>query len=111
MIENLEPNQIFVFGSNLAGQHVAGAALQAYEKFGAEYGIGTGLQGQSYGIPTMDGYVALLRYAKQFIDFARHYPEFEFLLTPIGQGIAGYDRSAIEPIFYGLPENVTKVGW
>ena len=54
-ITELQPNEIFVFGSNLEGMHGGGAAYTAYRKFGAIMGQGVGLQGQSYGIPTMQG--------------------------------------------------------
>ncbi len=59
-ITHLEPNEIFVFGSNLQGYHGAGAARMALDKFGAVWGQGVGLQGQSYAIPTMEGGVRLL---------------------------------------------------
>lgn len=53
---NIEPseNTVFVFGSNPEGRHGAGAAKIAKEKFGAIYGQGEGLQGNSYAIPTKD---------------------------------------------------------
>ena len=54
-ITELKPGEIFVFGSNLQGMHGGGAARTAYQKFGAIMGQGVGLQGQSYGIPTMQG--------------------------------------------------------
>lgn len=111
MIEELKPNQIFVFGSNIHGNHAGGAARQAEKSFGAVYGIGVGLQGQSYAIPTMGNYNIMEFYCHQFIDFAKHYPEYEFLLTPIGTGIAGYSYEAIEEIFKDLPPNIKKVGW
>ena len=111
MITELQPSEIFVFGSNLDGRHGGGAARQAKEQFGAVDGIGVGLQGQSYAIPTMDGYERMLYYCNQFIDFAKHYPEYTFLLTPIGTGIAGYSIEEIAPIFTALPKNVKKVGW
>jgi hypothetical protein len=111
MIEELKPNQIFVFGSNLEGNHAAGSAKQANQSFGAVYGIGVGLQGQSYAIPTMSGFNTMQYYCMQFLDFAVHYPEYEFLLTPVGTGIAGYEIKDIEPLFETLPSNVTKVGW
>ncbi|MCB0475658.1 MAG: hypothetical protein KDC69_08275, partial [Flavobacteriaceae bacterium] len=53
-ITELQDNQIFVFGSNLSGNHAGGAAKLASEKFGAETGIGEGLTGQSYALPTLD---------------------------------------------------------
>lgn len=55
-IERLQPNEIFVFGSNLSGHHGGGAALLAMNKWGAIWGQGVGLQGQTYGIPTMQGW-------------------------------------------------------
>ena len=111
MVEELKPNQIFVYGSNLRGEHVGGAAKQAFEKFGAVWGIGAGLQGQSYAIPTMSGFEVLEFYCKQFLDFAKHYPEYEFLLTPIGTGIAGFSKEQVATLFRELPSNVKKVGW
>jgi len=111
MIDNLKTNQIFVFGSNLGGIHAGGAAKQAVEQFGAVWGVGSGLQGQSYAIPTMGGIEQIKRYVEQFKRVAFLLPEFTFLLTPIGQGIAGYSREEIEPLFENAPVNVIKVGW
>ena len=54
-ITSLNPNEIFVFGSNLQGRHLGGAARIAQLYFGAVWGQGVGLQGQSYAIPTMQG--------------------------------------------------------
>ncbi len=50
-IEELNANEVFVFGSNLQGIHGSGAAQVARECFGAIMGRGVGLQGQSYAIP------------------------------------------------------------
>ena len=75
-ITQLEENEIFVFGSNLEGAHGGGAALLAWRKFGAIWGQGVGLQGQSYGIPTMQGGVETIRpYVDEFIAFAKQHPE------------------------------------
>lgn len=72
-ITTLQPNEIFVFGSNLAGMHGGGAARLAYQKFGAIWGQGVGLQGQSYGIPTMQGGVDTLKpYVDEFINLLKH---------------------------------------
>ena len=109
MITKLKPNQIFVYGSNCQGLHAGGAAKQAYEQFGAQWGIGHGLVGQTYAIDTMSGEQALLVYCNQFIDFAQHYPEYEFLLTPVGTGIACYSLERIERIFSVVPSNVIKL--
>lgn len=99
-IESLAPNEIFVFGSNLAGAHGGGAARVAYKKFGAVWGQGVGLQGQSYGIPTMHGGVDRIQpYVDEFIIFAEDHPELNFLVTRIGCGIAGFKDSEIAPLF------------
>jgi len=99
-ISKLAPNEVFVFGSNLEGMHGGGAALTAYKKFGAVWGQGTGLQGQSYAIPTMQGGVETIKpYVDEFIDFARKHPDLRFLVTPIGCGIAGFKPSQIAPLF------------
>lgn len=99
-IVSLAPNEVFVFGSNLAGQHAGGAARLAFHRFGARWGVGVGLQGQSYAIPTMHGGVASIKpYVDQFISFARHNPQLTFLVTRIGCGIAGFRDEQIAPLF------------
>ena len=90
-IVTLQPNEIFVFGSNLEGQHAGGAAYLAYKRFGAIWGQGVGLQGQSYAIPTMQGGVETIKpYVDEFIEFAEQHPSKTFLVTEIGCGIAGF---------------------
>ena len=90
-INHLEPDEVFVFGSNLAGAHGGGAAAAAHMFFGAVWGQGVGLQGQSYAIPTMQGGVETIKpYVDDFIKFALEHPEKRFLVTPIGCGIAGF---------------------
>lgn len=99
-ISDLKENEIFVFGSNLDGAHGAGAARMAKEKFGAVWGQGSGLQGQSYGIPTMHGGIEEIKpYVDEFIDFARSRPELTFLVTRVGCGIAGFHDSEMAPLF------------
>ena len=99
-ITELKDNEIFVFGSNLEGMHGGGAARLAYNKFGAIWGQGVGLQGQSYGIPTMHGGVdAIKPYVDEFIEFAKSHPELTFLVTRIGCGIAGFRDEEIAPLF------------
>ena len=99
-IERLQPNEIFVFGSNLSGHHGGGAALLAMNKWGAIWGQGVGLQGQTYGIPTMQGGVETIRpYVDEFIQFANKHPEMTFLVTEIGCGIAGFTPQEIAPLF------------
>lgn len=99
-ITKLQPDEIFVFGSNLAGMHGGGAARLAYQKFGAVWGQGVGLQGQSYAIPTMQGGVETIQpYVDEFIEFAKQHPQLKFLVTEIGCGIAGFSTSEIAPLF------------
>lgn len=99
-ITELKSNEIFVFGSNLAGAHSGGAAGIAYKRFGAILGQGVGLQGQSYAIPTMlDGVETIKPYVDGFIRFAKQHPEHKFLVTKIGCGIAGFTIDEIAPLF------------
>lgn len=96
----LEPGEIFVFGSNLAGAHGGGAARAARLHFGAVMGQGVGLQGRSYAIPTMQGGPETIKpYVDDFILFAKQHPELTFLVTPIGCGIAGFQARDIAPLF------------
>lgn len=99
-IAELRDDEIFVFGSNLAGMHGGGAARMACRCFGAVWGQGVGLQGRSYAIPTMQGGVETIRpYVDEFIDFARRHPHLKFLVTEIGCGIAGFTPDEIAPLF------------
>ena len=101
-ISNLRPGEIFVFGSNLEGRHAGGAARIAVNQFGAIWGQGVGLQGQSYAIPTMQGGVNTIQpYVDEFIIFAKEHPEMTFLVTRIGCGIAGFTPAEIAPLFTG----------
>lgn len=105
-ITNLSFNEIFVFGSNLQGMHGGGAARMAYERFGAVWGQGVGLYGQSYAIPTMRGGVETIRpYVDNFMIFAQRHSELDFLVTEIGCGIAGFSVSEIAPLFFKAIEN------
>ena len=99
-ISSLAENEIFVFGSNLAGAHGGGAARVAVNEFGAIWGQGVGLQGQSYAIPTMQGGVETIKpYVDEFIAFAKNNPNLVFLVTKIGCGIAGFTEQEIAPLF------------
>ena len=99
-ISKLAPNEVFVFGSNLMGHHGGGAAWVAMNRFGAIWGQGVGLQGQSYGIPTMQGGVETIApYVDEFIAFAATRLDLTFLVTRIGCGIAGFRDEEIAPLF------------
>lgn len=117
-ITELGPDDIFVFGSNLAGIHCGGAARVALEKFGAVMGQGVGPQGQSYAIPTMQGGVETIKpYVDQFIELAREWDQNTFYVTRIGCGIAGFKDEEIAPLFrealelynVRLPESFVKI--
>lgn len=110
--------KIFVFGSNLAGRHGAGAALEARRKYGAIYGCGEGLQGYSYGIPTKDRELKprtldeIKASVDKFIEFARDTPETIYQVTRVGCGLAGYRDDQIGPMFAEAPANCElPVNW
>lgn len=104
-IEQLAENEIFVFGSNLAGMHGGGAARLARIRWGAVMGQGVGLQGRTYAIPTMQGGPETIKpYVDEFIAFAKAHPGLRFLVTEIGCGIAGFTPSQIAPLFAGAAD-------
>lgn len=99
-IDHLEPNEIFVFGSNVQGSHAGGAARFAVEHFGAIEGLGVGAQGQAYAIPTMSGSVDKIRvYVDNFTHYAKMNYTQTFYVTKIGCGRAGYKPEEIAPLF------------
>ena len=107
----LPRNAVFVFGSNLAGRHGKGGAKDAVDYFGAKYGQGIGLQGNSYAIPTKDSHLKVLplseirQYVKEFLIFAKQYPNKVFVITPLGTGLANYTTAQIAPMFEAVPDN------
>ena len=114
-IDALKENEVFVFGSNYSGRHGAGAAYLAWNKFGAEMGIGEGLTGQCYALPTMDEYFRTLPLVEikgkieNFINVCKEHIGKVFLLTKIGCGIAGYSPAQIALLFkefLPLPSNL-----
>ena len=118
-ITGLKENQIFVFGSNLSGNHSGGAAALAKEKFDAEDGIGEGLTGQCYAFPTLD--TQMKKVSKKFLKEARDRfyqcvesnPNKQFLLTKVGCGIAGFSEEEIKKLFVGDTHSnlVMPAGW
>ena len=115
MIDNLKEHEIFVFGSNLNGNHAGGAAAQAKEKFGAMEGVGEGLTGQCYAFPTLTKSMkpvskkAFTKSISKLIETCSTYPDKDFLLTKIGCGIAGFDERFVKELFYEqypLPNNL-----
>ena len=122
-ITELAGNEVFVFGSNLPGIHGAGAARTARERFGAVNGVGEGLTGACYAFPTVSGPAGLpetrqlsrerLEEARdRFYQTARELPDFTFLLTKVGCGLAGYPEEDMASLFTDSPVNVVKpAGW
>lgn len=107
---------VFVYGSNFSGRHGLGAAKHALN-FGAKYGIGVGLVGNSYGIPTKDGDLKVLslgvidRYVGDFLYHTLQNPERTYYLTAIGCGLAGYRHSDIAPLFRGCVSCLFPIEW
>lgn len=115
--------KIFVFGSNLLGIHKKGAALFALQNHGAILGQGIGFQGTSYAIPTKRTPYETLpleqinKFVADFINWTSFTPEYEYHVTPIGCGLAGYEPRDIAPMFYYaqgldnviLPEQFTSI--
>lgn len=109
---------IFVFGSNLAGRHGAGAALYALQHHGAKYGVGVGRTGNAYGIPTKDERIQTLPlpriagHVADFLTYAQANPYLRFEVTRIGCGLAGYRDDQIAPMFRSAPSNCElPAGW
>lgn len=103
-------NEVFVFGSNLAGIHGKGAAKLALQ-YGARYGVGVGPSGRTYAIPTK-GYDIetlslehIIPYIKRFTKITYEYPTVKFFITRIGCGLAGYKDKDIAPHFKGCNDN------
>lgn len=113
-----EPRTIFVFGSNLAGRHGKGSALEAVRNHGAVYGQGQGLQGNSYAIPTKDERLMTLSiqmvawHIGRFVGFAYAHPELTFNVVKVGCGLAGFKEDDIRGFFAPSPPNVNlPEGW
>lgn len=116
VVTELSRCEIFVFGSNLDGLHMGGAARTAYEEFGAEWGVGVGPTGRCYAIPTMQGGIETIRpYVNDFIEYAKTHPNNRFLVTRVGCGIAGFTDKQMAPLFqeaFELPNvNFPKNWW
>ena len=116
-IEDLHPSEVFVFGSNAAGNHYGGAARLAFDKFGAVWGVGEGLRGNSYAIPTLNSNMTVvsggsLRYSlKEFLRVVECNPGYTFLLTKIGCGIAGWSVETVARIFWEVASEFYKGEW
>ena len=111
-ITELRPGQIIVVGTNALGAHIGGAAKYAHNHFGLRWGVGEGLSGSTYALPTMSGICDFAQAAMRFSMFAELAPDLTFLLTKVGCGIAGYDEKLIMDLFANSPANVIlPEGW
>jgi hypothetical protein len=110
-ITGINPNEIFVFGSNESGIHGAGAAKTACNNFNAEYGVGVGFTGQCYALPTKNAYIKTLELVEineqvaSFLVDAFYHPDLDFIVTKVGTGLAGYSDAEIAPMFRLAPDN------
>ncbi|MGE3592887.1 MAG: hypothetical protein AB7G52_10405 [Arcobacter sp.] len=111
-ISRLLKDEIFVFGSNLKGVHGKGSAKTAYLKFGAKLGVGEGLVGNTYAIPTKDKDLNPLSLDMiqlkilSFFNCCLLNKNKTFIVTRIGCGYAGYKDNQIAPLFSNSPDNV-----
>ena len=102
---------VFVFGSNLVGRHGAGAAKFAVQNCGACYGVGYGLRGNSFALPTKDEHIRTLQldtirtYVDHFLSSFAKDSHLTFFVTAIGTGLAGYSHEEIAPMFKDAPDN------
>jgi len=112
MITELRPGQIIVVGTNIRGLHASGAAWYAHQHFGLRWGVGQGLSGQTYALPTMEGWNELRLAAALFCSYAALSHDLTFLLTKVGCGIAGYEEEKVSALFAKAPVNVLRpTGW
>lgn len=104
-------DMVFVFGSNEAGRHGAGAAAYAHKQLGAEMGVSFGPTGNCFAIPTKDDRLKTLplgdvrAYVQSFIKYAMSHPHLKFQVTQIGCGLAGFYPEQIAPMFTRAPMN------
>ena len=122
-VEDISWNKVFVFGSNEAGIHGAGAAKFAIDELDAKTGLGFGSTAFTFAIPTKDWGLKVLSldvimfYIGRFIQYAKRHPERDFYVTQIGCGLAGYTPEDIAPLFKEtvdlenvyLPESFWKI--
>lgn len=114
-ITHLDSKEIFVFGSNLNGEQLGGAARIAYDSFGAKWGLGEGLSGNTYALPMLGHDMKcvpvddLLESFKRFISVVQSHPEYTFYLTKVGCGIAGWSIEAVRKVFLGVRRRFEKV--
>jgi hypothetical protein len=117
-VHQLGDPRIFVFGSNTAGIHGGGAAWYASKKLGAVWGVGEGLTGQTYALPTCYKpgepvtFGELMVYVQNFLDFAAVHPELQFFVSAVGCGIAGFHETEVGPLFKDATTNCDlPPGW
>ena len=101
---------IFVFGSNKSGIHGAGAAKYAHKNLGATWGVGEGLTGKCYALPTKGPNINFIPLSEigaaiqRFIQTAT-YTDDEYQITQVGCGLGGFTKEDIAPYFRDAPDN------
>ena len=120
---NIEPMEdvIFVFGRNPEGRHGAGSAYVARNLFGAVYGVGEGITGSSYALPTKDIRVPGTRSIskeqiklniEKMYETAKSMPDKKFMVayrtTENEVSLNGYSGLEMVEMFmsHDVPENV-----
>ena len=104
-------DEMFVFGSNQAGVHGAGAAYAARRDYGAILGVGEGVTGNCYAIPTKDFDIQSRDLADinlsvcDFVTYVQNHPKMKFFITKVGCGLAGFTNEEIAPMFHLIAEN------
>lgn len=102
---------IFVFGSNKSGIHGAGAAAFAHKRLGAEWGVGEGMTGRCYALPTKGHKIEFIPIEEikeavdRFLAYASEHPDHDFKVTQVGCGLGGFTPEDIAPLFYSHPKN------
>lgn len=116
-VPNPSKRTVFVFGSNLAGIHGAGAAAAARKLFAAPMGFSSGRCGRAYAIPTKDADLHVLPlstiqlHVRRFVEYTHTQPDLEFFVTRVGCVLAGYSDSDIAPMFLGAANCSFPLPW
>lgn len=112
-VEFVNPeDMIFVFGSNLDGIHGAGAARYDHRNRGAQWGVGEGITGSCYALPTKGHGITFMDlntirlHVSIFVHYAVNNLKLKFQVTQVGCGLGGWTARDIAPLFSGASSNV-----
>ena len=88
-----------------------------FNQFTISESSAAGNMGQTYAIETKDlfkgeflGWEYIIEQLIELVEYAKSLPEFEFLLTPIGTGLAGGKIEDLNKLMEAveLPDNIKK---